>query len=351
MEHSKSSPSHNMAERGAHSLPIDTRATSKPSEWYENIDMRAKYSRSDLQTVSYITSLIKECNRLMANGQHAESLPVKAKIRQRLHEMEFYDFLLDGVIIKKSKVLDENVGLPRIFREAEGVDYPWDIKADARMLYSKWMRGVLDPHLLRGIESARKKRSVGKTAISNRLQPNYEARASCNVVGENNLHNGQWWPLQICAMRDGAHGAIEAGIHGQDGRGAFSVILSSGGYDDVDEGDTILYCGTSGVDGKISVGTALLLETRRLEQPLRVLRSSALPQKNEFRPRKGLRYDGLYDIEGYEVIDPPTAMHRFTLRRRADQDPIRYQGVAMRPTDEQILEYGKIQKLLAPATT
>ena len=260
--------------------------------------------------------------------------------------MEFYDFLGSGVIVKKSKVLEDSVGLPQIFYDAGGVGYPWDLQDDAQMLYSKWMQGILDPHLLRGIESVRKQRAAGKSTISHRLQPDYPGRVSCNVVGENRLHNGQWWPMQICAMRDGAHGEIEAGIHGRPGRGAFSVILSGGGYDDVDEGDRILYCGTSGTEGKATAGTNHLKETHKLKNPLRVLRSSALPQANPYRPQKGLRYDGLYDIVDYEIIDASTAMHRFSLKRRANQHPIRCMGDEARPTNEEVLEYLKIRHLL-----
>ena len=40
-------------------------------------------------------------------------------------------------------------------------------------------------------------------------------------------------------MRDGAHGEIEAGIHGQPGKGAYSIVLSGSGYSDIDEGNTL----------------------------------------------------------------------------------------------------------------
>ena len=306
--------------------------------------MKQKFSRNDLNSLQYINTLIHDCRRAMARRENADQL--FTKIRLRLHQMEFYDFL-SGVLVKKSKVLEDHVGLPLIFDgAAEGVDFPWDIKDDAQMLYSRWIQGFLDPHLLRGIESARRQRAAGKSAISHRLEKDYAGRVSCNVIGANRLHNGQWWPLQICAMRDGAHGEIEAGIHGQPGRGAFSIILSGSGYDDCDEGYHILYCGTSGVEGKPTAGTKHLLETHRLRNPLRVLRSSTLPASNLWRPAKGLRYDGLYDIIDYHIIDPATAMHRFSLRRQPGQHPIRYHGVEARPTDEEKYQQLQIRHLL-----
>lgn len=327
-------------------LPVETRVNYKPSEWYQTIDMRQKFARSDLVAVQTINGLIRDCQRKTERGGDGEV--TFQKIRLQLHKMEFYDFL-SGVIVKKSKVLDDGVGLPQIFDDAGDVGFPWDIKEDAQMLYSRSMRGILDPHLLRGIETVRRQIATGKATMSRALQKDYCERASCNVVGANNLHNGQWWPLQLCAIRDGAHGEIEAGIHGQAGRGAFSIVLSSGEYADVDDGEDILYCGTSGAEGAPTAGTKLLLETHRLKQPLRVLRSAALPRKNAYRPEKGLRYDGLYDVVGFEVIHPATAMHRFSLRRGPDQHPIRYRGVERRPTDQELLEISKIKKLLSTA--
>lgn len=141
-------------------------------------------------------------------------------------------------------------------------------------------------------------------------------------------------------------GEIEGGIHGQLGKGAYSVVLSSGGYADDDLGATIKYCGTSGTDTKPSPGTIHLKDSCKYKHSVRVLRSSALPATNRYRPAKGIRFDGLYDVVEYEILDADTNMHRFTLRRCDGQDPIRYQGVEKRPTDEELAEYSKIRALL-----
>jgi len=144
-------------------------------------------------------------------------------------------------------------------------------------------------------------------------------------------------PFQICALRDGAHGEIEAGIHGQAGKGAFSIVLSSGGYADVDEGDNLKYCGTAGSEHQPTPGTLLLKDSVKFGTPVRVLRSWQLPASNKYRPAKGLRYDGIYDLVGApKILDEETVMHQFTLRRRAGQDPIRYQGAELRPTEEEL---------------
>ncbi len=260
--------------------------------------------------------------------------------------MEFYDFIT-GIVLVKSKVLTDKCGLPLIFDTnlQKGVQFPWDIRADAEALYLRWLSGILDPHLLRGIDTLRKKTN-GVQRTTHRLNPTYKDRKSCNYVGAGDLLNGQWWPLQICAMRDGAHGEIEAGIHGKPDSGALSVVLASGGYADMDDGTNIRYCGTSGSPGKPTQGTNHLKQASALGNPVRVLRSAALPATNPYRPLRGLRYDGLYDVISYEILDEATAMHRFLLQRRAGQDPIRYTGVEARPTVEEVTQYTKIRSLL-----
>ena len=61
-----------------------------------------------------------------------------------------------------------------------------------------------------------------------RLNPNYRPRPrDCHVFGHNGLTVGQWWPLRVCAIRDGAHGAMMAGIAGGASVGAFSIVVSS----------------------------------------------------------------------------------------------------------------------------
>lgn len=291
--------------------------------------------------MKYLIHLIRDCSK---HAEHSEALEEAfGKLRQRIHQAEFYDFL-SGNLIKKSKLL-ESEGLPMIFESEGNPDYPWDIRADSLDLYRRWIVGRIDPHLLVGIETKQKSSGGGKSFKSRNLQQGWPFRVSCNYVGEGDLCNGRWWPLQICALRDGAHGEIEAGIHGQTGKGAFSVVLSSGGYADVDDGETVKYCGTVGSLGQMSEGTKHMVKGYELGNPVRVLRSSSLHASNQYRPEKGLRYDGLYEITNFEVLDVEKAIHRFWLIRKAGQDPIRYGGVEKRPTSQELAEYAKIRSL------
>ena len=297
-----------------------------------------KFNRSDLESLVYVKTLMKRCEQVQASETESQELAYSA-LRNRLHQMEYYEFSSSS-LIHKSKLLDDE-GLPSIF-STDG--YPWDIRADSLMLHKKWSSDNLDSHLLRGIECRKSKRSE-KKSTSWRLTRKLESINS-NYTGEGQLINGQWWPLLVCAMRDGAHGEVEAGIHGQNEQGAYSVVVSGGGYCDIDDGDIIRYCGTSGKQGTISRGTAHLKKTFELKNPIRVLRSSALPKENAFRPVKGIRYDGLYQIVEDELLDSETVMYRFVLKRYEGQDPIRCTGVEARPTGEELAAWAKIRGLL-----
>ena len=59
------------------------------------------------------------------------------------------------------------------------------------------------------------------------------------------------------------------------------------------------------------------------DRPVRVFRSWRLPPKNEWRPKNGFRYDGLYDVVEKELLDAERALYRFTMERRPNQWKIR----------------------------
>lgn len=174
--------------------------------WYNSVDPKQNYARGDLQTLKYLSTLLDAAKKhAKAGGEVSQSI---FSIRQRIQAMEFYTFL-SPILIKKSGLLGDE-GLPQIFENhTEGVWFPWDIRADADILYRKWMSRQIDPHLLRGIVM---RQGIIKSYSHDRY---FDGRVSCNSTGAGNLVNGQWRPLQICAMRDGAHGELEAGIHGQ----------------------------------------------------------------------------------------------------------------------------------------
>lgn len=95
----------------------------------------------------------------------------------------------------------------------------------------------------------------------------------------------------------GVHRQLQAGIAGTGKRGAESIVVS-GGYEDVDEREWILYTGHGGQEGRKHVkdqtfdspGNAALVTSRVNGTPVRVIRGA----KTKFGPETGYRYDGLF---------------------------------------------------------
>ena len=176
------------------------------------VDCKERYSRGDLQDLKYLFTLVSNVkNDATMSKAVTEGF---SRIRQRLQAMEFFSFL-SLTLVKKSGLLEDE-GLPLIFENrVRGVRFPSDIRADADILFRKWMSGQIDPHLLRGIMTKAGTGKGAKVHKSHSIEKDFGGRVSCNYVGAGNLVNGQWWALQLCAIRDGAHGEVEAGIHGQ----------------------------------------------------------------------------------------------------------------------------------------
>jgi len=79
----------------------------------------------------------------------------------------------------------------------------------------------------------------------------------------------------------------------------------------------------------MSAATQSMITSSKIGNHVRVLRSSQLPKTNEYRPKYGLRYDGLYQVTGYTQEKQSC---RFHLERIPGQHPIRFEGVTKRPT-------------------
>jgi len=152
------------------------------------------------------------------------------------------------------------------------------------------------------------------------------ARRSYKQFGHNDIKVGEWWPMQICLLRDGAHGSVNGGIAGSMKGGAISII-ASGGYKgmDKDRGTTLLYSGsnshtnTNPTDPEISANTAAMITSHRLQNPIRVIRSYRSDW--EHAPTVGFRYDGLYRITQYRIQHNTLggAYYRFKLERLSGQ--------------------------------
>ena len=319
---------------------LSTRLALHGPDYYTSRGIPQPYTRSDLQDLKYLRELI--AGRQTTSNRGMSTL--YSTMRDRLADMAFYDNVSDN-LIRASKLLDDG-GLPDIFNGRGGA-YPHDLVSDALAQYKKWAAGNYDPDLFRGIVY-KDFTPAGTGAKSNKarsLEEGYAFKISSSYVGAGGLTNGQWWPMQICLVRDGAHGTLEGGISGERGGIAHSIVVSNSGYSNVDNGEQLEYCGTSGRNKTPTVSTKMLLESCSRGTPVRVIRSAAA-KATKYLPAKGLRYDGLYDVTSYVVLDEDTAMHRFAIQRQAGQGPIRHAGDGARPNPRELHVYQRLRQNL-----
>ena len=170
-----------------------------------------------------------------------------------------------------------------------------------------------------------------------------------HVFGHNSIPVGQWWPLQICALRDGAHGSVAGGMSHQMDEGVRSVVLNTH-YDgcDVDDGEVIWYSmpgSTTNADPNRIADTAAteaMQLSRSLNRPIRVLRGKGAGWNG--RPSVGIRYDGLYRITDEETgyNSKGGLFVRFKLERLPNgQPPLR--SVTRRPNEEERLAEARVK--------
>jgi len=117
---------------------------------------------------------------------------------------------------------------------------------------------------------------------------------------------GDTWQSREAVYDAKVHTNKFAGISGSRTNGAFSVVLSGGYEDDIDQGDVIIYTGTGGRDDKYGCWGGSQKQTRpqtfehdnnkalqisyRRKTPIRVIRGLGDPKNMSYR------YDGLYDV-------------------------------------------------------
>ncbi|KAF2760533.1 hypothetical protein EJ05DRAFT_474402 [Pseudovirgaria hyperparasitica] len=173
--------------------------------------------------------------------------------------------------------------------------------------------------------------------------PSYTPRF-CKIYGHNGLRIGAWFPMQRVAALRGAHGPLMAGID-IGPSGAYSVVVKGGSvYEDFDRdlGDVLWYSGSGSHVNLGSVpretgGTNALRRSVETGQAVRVLRASGATGGVAPKPVCGMRYDGLYRVEGSTIKTNHLggAYEQFKLVRSENQDPIDY----TRPTVQEQRDY------------
>ncbi|CAZ81145.1 unnamed protein product [Tuber melanosporum] len=122
---------------------------------------------------------------------------------------------------------------------------------------------------------------------------------------------GHWWPSRLACSADAVHPPTVGGIYGGTTTGAYSVAVSGGYEDDVDEGFRFTFTGSGGRDLKGTASNPKNLRTAPQSSdqtltgfnlalkvscdtgnPVRVIRGF----KATLGPEEGYRYDGLYKV-------------------------------------------------------
>ena len=193
---------------------------------------------------------------------------------------------------------------------------------------------------------ARVVRQNGRTSMV--LDQRYPKKTS-NVYGHNNLEPGRWFPFQLAALFNGAHGSRQAGIHGDHQHGAYSIVISSKYHHlDRDAGTTIFYSGAGSDENtdpdRVNPGKqdATLVASIRSRQPVRVLRASN--KTNHYAPSVGIRYDGLYQVVRQEQPRKNTKgglYRRLVLERLPDQPDLQ-DIISAAPDPQQRRQFEKI---------
>ncbi|KJX92842.1 hypothetical protein TI39_contig5819g00001 [Zymoseptoria brevis] len=333
---SPTSPMSPMSSEGS-----DAETERQPPHWYLATKKDNGRNADDSQADTLMKRLKTNITKCKSGGGNEADFH---GIRRCLHELVFQK--VNGKLLRKNLMLHNHDGLPQLFdqRYSNGMEYPFDIRADGEELYNKWCSGVFETDLLRGIIA--KGGAAGLDRNADSIDPSWPT-VSARYHGNGKLVNGQWWPTQLTTFRDGAHGVTQGGICGATGHGAYSCILSGGqDYDDEDHGDWLLYCGTDSKTGEPTDYTKHMIESVSSGLPVRLLRSHNC--HSQWAPQHGFRYDGLYEVVSMERLDPPGSLrqrHRFRLERRLNQDPIRGgQGPATRPTQQEVEAYTKDQR-------
>lgn len=158
----------------------------------------------------------------------------------------------------------------------------------------------------------------------------------------------------------GVHRPHVAGIHGRETDGAYSLVLSGGYEDDVDNGEEFIYTGSGGRDlsgnKRVSAQSSDQTLTRmnkyenilfylafrlnlilyfacralakncnekdwKAGKPVRVVRNYKLGKHSKYAPKEGNRYDGLYKVVKYYCENGKSGFKvwKYVLRR---DDPV-----------------------------
>ena len=125
--------------------PLTTVSNERPPKWYMELDLKkCKRRGHDSNADTLLGSLrtqIGKCQTAARNGNVPKE--IFHQIRDKLHKIVFIE--VNGELLKSNRMLHDEGGLPQLFdiRYSKGVEWPYDVKADAQELYNKVCRRCL----------------------------------------------------------------------------------------------------------------------------------------------------------------------------------------------------------------
>ncbi|KAG0706418.1 SRA-YDG [Suillus ampliporus] len=144
------------------------------------------------------------------------------------------------------------------------------------------------------------------------------------IVMPQRIHTAHVYICRDELAKAGVHVQRQAGIHGDQELGAFSICLSKGYEDNVDNGNSIIYVGSGGQDDDGNQirhqsfdhpPNKALFTSFETKRPVRVVRG--VNENSFYSPKTGYRYDGLYVVDEAELKEGKKGfkMCTFKLRR------------------------------------
>ncbi|XP_012274707.1 uncharacterized protein LOC105696663 [Orussus abietinus] len=130
---------------------------------------------------------------------------------------------------------------------------------------------------------------------------------------------GSWWGIRMDCSRDRVHDPFIANVH-YGPLGAVSICTPHiNEYNDVDLGNRLTFTGQACTHEELKDESLILNYQNKV--PVRLIRCYSLA--NEFAPKTGYRYDGLYGVSAYWIgISSDSSKHcKFALTRLSNQDP------------------------------
>jgi hypothetical protein len=283
-------------------------------------------------------------------GPHPRRNPIQKDLNNWLSEVQEIDFVITPEALVDSRVLP---ALDEFLSEEQqalrtAIEVNRHLVEDLTYLFRKWKSGDLDNHPDRGLLL----QHSGRLRYRQILDPNWEHRKTGNYYGAGHLVTGQRWLSRLQMRRDGAHDPPEAGISGCIKKGARSIVMGLHNlvnnmvYADRDMGEIIRYMGTARkkdananlnletgdvgsddgaeeAEDRPSNHTRMLMKSKETGNSIRLFRSSNFSDTSPYTPTEGYRYDGLYTVYSYRLLDRERQIYRFNLRRIPGQPPIR----------------------------